>query len=155
MAGASQTGTDKHQSDHTRDVLSFCGVLRQPQLSFHAPKQLEFRICPDVSANTPAKQFRVISPNPWSGTTSPVDVTVTGERHSTAWGRDPACSLRAAPAAGVFLTSKAGTERFLRASALLFVFSNAHKLSTNNLSYQVGEEDWVIMFVVQNEGCQF
>lgn len=53
------------------------------------------------------------------------------------------------------LTSKAGAERLLRASALLFLFSNAHKLSTNNLSYQVSEEDWVIMFVVQNEGCQF
>ena len=87
---------------------------------------------------------------------SPMDVTVTGERHDTALGRDLTRSLRAASsAAGMFMTSKAGTERFLRASALLFIFSDAHKLSTTNLSYQVGEEDWVIMFVVQNESCQF
>lgn len=45
--------------------------------------------------------------------------------------------------------------RGFQSSALLFIFSNAHKLSTNNLSYQVSAEDWVIMFVVQNEGCQF
>lgn len=148
MAGASQTGTDKHHSDPTSDVLSFWGILRQPQLSFHASKQLEFRICKH------SEQFRGISPKPWSGTTS-LDVTVTGERQSTASGRDPVRSLWAAPASSMSLTSKEGAERFLRASALLFIFSNAHKLSTNNLSYQVSEEDWVIMFVVQNEGCQF
>lgn len=97
-----------------------------------------------------------MSPNTRGGTMSPVDVTIVGERHGTASGRDHTRSLRAASsAAGVFVTSKAGTERFLRALALLFIFSDAHKLSTNNLSYQVGEEDWVIMFVVQNEGCQF
>lgn len=86
MAEASQTGTDKHQSDHTSDVLSFWGVLRQPQHSFHPPKHLEFRIYPDLSANTPGKEFRGIPPSPWGGSRSPVDVTVTGERLSTALG---------------------------------------------------------------------
>lgn len=152
MAGAPQTGTDKHQSDRTSRVLSFWGVLRQPQLSFHTPKQPEFRICPDLCANTPEKQFRGVSPSPWSGTTGPVDVTVTGERLSTA---QEGTWCAASEQLNVFPTSKAGTERFLPASALLFLFSNAHKLSTNNFSYQVSEEDWVIMFVVQNEGCQF
>lgn len=57
--------------------------------------------------------------------------------------------------AGTSVTSKAGAERLLRASALLFIFPSAHKLSTNNLSDHAGEQDWVIMFVVQNEGCQF
>lgn len=77
-------------------------------------------------------------------------------RTRSALGRDTSAQPpRRLLCAGTFGTSKAGAERFLRASALLFIFLGAHKLSTNNLSYQVGEEDRVIMFVVQNEGCQF
>lgn len=133
------------------------GVPRAiPWVSFHAPRQLGLRICPNVSANPLEKRFGLISLTVWTGTASPMDVTIAGERHGAAWGRDHTHSLRAASsAAGVFVTSKAGTERFLRASALLFIFCDAHKLSTNNFSYQVGEEDWIIMFVAQNEGCQF
>lgn len=110
------------------------GVSRaNPWVSFHAPKRLVLGICPNVSANPWEKQVRLIAPNSRSGTTSSMDVTVVGERHGTASGKDHTHSLWAAlPAAGVFVTSKAGIERFLRSSALLFIFSNAHKLSTNN-----------------------
>lgn len=103
----------------------------QPSL----PKAAEFRICPDVSANTPVEQFRGLSPNPWEGHRS-------CGCHCHRWeaqhrlGKGPCAQPLSCCCVPDF---KGSNWEVSRASALLFIFSNAHKLSTNNLSYQVSE----------------
>lgn len=155
--GASKTGTGKHWSAHTKKwclLLLGCPkptsgsvfVLQSSWCWGSALMFLQTLWKSNSDWSLPAlglgPQVSWMSPSQVRGTAQPGEGTIY-----SLWA--------ASSAAGVFVTSKAGTERFCKASALLFIFSSAHKLSTNNLSYQVGEKDWVIMFVVQNEGCQF